>query len=319
MGVPLEVLPRILTPLGALLIVMLTGCARQQIIFVNAQHNRLGEPRLTVHQPGHYRVSVRRMANAPPWQDLVLRNDGRDPVDEIRLWGLGGADLLDVARPAGAEPPSPDPLAEPAPRSVLKPFRLMPGERFVCGEREIDGDMHLQGAFLWAMGGDNTRILSAADTLRNARSGRATPIVLDPSSGEAYVQWTFSSPLPHLGGMLSWEVDPPGARPEVWISVDRGVWGRLPNPRGGHQWAQPVDLTSSIEGYHEFSLRLLFAPDSVGVESEDGTITLRKIYLERPFGGRGELREWRPGLNELEFAFRAHGNAQLTVELLNAP
>ena len=289
-----------------ILVALASGCARPAV-FIHGQSGGEGAAQALVGSRGLTRVLVRREHGTEPWKRVLLRNDGTTRLRDIKLWGLGGADLFESAQPARE------------PNRVFRPFMLLPGERLACETvgPAADARKGLRGSFLWALAPGDSRIIAGGKPTRRVRLDPNNALRMDLSRGEQWVQWTFDSPMPHEGAQVMWETDPPDAQPSIWISLERGSVAKAPSPRAGRPWTQPVDFSSMIAGHHRFDLRLAFGardPEDSD-QALETTVTLKRIHVERQVSAPGRVREWREGLNELSVALKSKTDPKLAIRL----
>ncbi len=277
-------------------------------VFIHGQSGEDGTAEVLVGSLGLTRVLVRREHGTEPWKRVLLRNDGPTRLRDIKLWGLGGADLFELAQFARD------------PNRVLQPFTLLPGERLVCESvgPTADAPESLRGSFLWSLARGDSRIIAGGKPTHRVRLDPDNALRMDLSRGEQWVQWTFDSPMPHEGAQLMWETDPPDVQPSIWISLERGSMAKVLSPREGQPWTQPVDFSAMIAGHHRFDLRLAFGarePEDSDQATET-MVALKRIHVERQVSAPGRMREWREGLNELSVALKSKTDPKLAIRLL---
>ena len=282
------------------------GCVRPAM-FIHAVQDQQGGVEAQVHHRGLTRVLMTREQTSPPWQNLLLRNRGTTSIHALKLWGSGGADLFEWCS------------AVESPPAANQSITLLPAESFVCSDAPASSDQQaeLNGMFLWTVAGDDPRMADCISRSRRARLVADKGLLLKPATGEAWVEWTFTAPIPHVGAQLNWQTDPPDAQPQIWLSLDQRSLARLPIPRGGQPWIQPVDLSSMVAGHRRFRLRMAFGSlDPADQRATSPTpIVIKKVQVERQVGAPGHMRPWRPGLNELSIELQSRARPRLEVRL----
>jgi hypothetical protein len=281
---------------GPLALVWLAACAGAALYSEAPPVNAAGAMKLRLDLPGDHRVMARRPEAAPPWELVAVRNAGTALLEGLRMWGLGGVDLL-----------APAPPAQPA------PFGLLPGERLVCTATDLpDGDGRmLTGTFFWdwPVDPDDPRWPGPSSRVIRPDTGG---LAFDPGGREARLELVVDSPLPLNWLRIGWDSVGDSALVQVWTSRDGRNWARAPQ-RSAVSIERPLDLASALDGQGG-PLRVRLEVD--GAETGGQPLVLSRLRIEREFRVRGDLRNFAEGLSELRLAWRAGGPLELGLEPL---